>query len=193
MLIEIHILQNFAPSNLNREDTGTPKDCQFGGCRRARISSQCVKRAVRRHPAVSELVAGTFARRSQMHARRIAELLTTDQDLKKTEDLEEAHNVGRYMFQRMGFKEDEKKPGQLKVMLLLGEDEIRTIAKAAADNWGSLLPLSSATVLRERLAVMLTDLFSGFRSRRRDVRPASREPEGRLCKRHEAREVARIA
>jgi CRISPR system Cascade subunit CasC len=47
MKIEIHILQNFAPSNLNRDDTGTPKDCELGGVRRARISSQCFKRAMR--------------------------------------------------------------------------------------------------------------------------------------------------
>ena len=45
--IEIHALQNFVPSNLNRDDTGAPKDAFFGGYRRARISSQCAKRAIR--------------------------------------------------------------------------------------------------------------------------------------------------
>jgi CRISPR system Cascade subunit CasC len=49
MRIEIHVLQNFAPSNLNRDDTGSPKDAEFGGYRRARISSQCLKRSVRRY------------------------------------------------------------------------------------------------------------------------------------------------
>ena len=48
-LIEIHVLQNFAPSNLNRDDTGAPKDALFGGTRRARVSSQCEKRAVRQY------------------------------------------------------------------------------------------------------------------------------------------------
>lgn len=48
-LIEVHILQNFAPSNLNRDDTGSPKDAIFGGYRRARISSQCLKRSVREY------------------------------------------------------------------------------------------------------------------------------------------------
>ena len=48
-LIEIHALQNFAPSNLNRDDTGAPKDALFGGTRRARVSSQCSKRAVREY------------------------------------------------------------------------------------------------------------------------------------------------
>ncbi|MEI9476240.1 MAG: type I-E CRISPR-associated protein Cas7/Cse4/CasC [Deltaproteobacteria bacterium] len=48
-IIEIHALQNFAPSNLNRDDTGAPKDALFGGTRRARISSQCLKRSVREY------------------------------------------------------------------------------------------------------------------------------------------------
>lgn len=47
MLIQIHILQNYAPANLNRDDTGSPKDAMFGGYRRGRISSQCLKRNIR--------------------------------------------------------------------------------------------------------------------------------------------------
>ncbi len=47
MLIEIHMLQNHAPSNLNRDDTGSPKDALFGGVKRCRISSQCLKRSIR--------------------------------------------------------------------------------------------------------------------------------------------------
>lgn len=47
MLIQIHILQNYAPSNLNRDDTGSPKTAYFGGVQRGRISSQCLKRSMR--------------------------------------------------------------------------------------------------------------------------------------------------
>lgn len=47
MLIEVHIIQNHAPSNLNRDDSGSPKSAMFGGYRRARISSQCLKRCYR--------------------------------------------------------------------------------------------------------------------------------------------------
>ncbi|GAA6744078.1 type I-E CRISPR-associated protein Cas7/Cse4/CasC [Thermus antranikianii] len=46
-LLEVHVIQTVAPSNLNRDDTGSPKDALFGGYRRARISSQAQKRAVR--------------------------------------------------------------------------------------------------------------------------------------------------
>jgi hypothetical protein len=47
MLIEIHMIQNHSPSNLNRDDLGAPKTCIFGGVTRARISSQCIKRSIR--------------------------------------------------------------------------------------------------------------------------------------------------
>jgi CRISPR system Cascade subunit CasC len=56
MKIDLHFLQNFAPSNLNRDDTGAPKDCEFGGHRRARISSQCFKRAIRQAFVEHELL-----------------------------------------------------------------------------------------------------------------------------------------
>lgn len=47
MIVELHLLHSFPPSNLNRDDNGMPKDCEFGGYRRARISSQCIKRSIR--------------------------------------------------------------------------------------------------------------------------------------------------
>jgi CRISPR system Cascade subunit CasC len=46
-LIELHILQSFPVSCLNRDDTGAPKTATFGGVPRARLSSQCLKRAIR--------------------------------------------------------------------------------------------------------------------------------------------------
>ncbi|MDV8071119.1 type I-E CRISPR-associated protein Cas7/Cse4/CasC [Rhodococcus sp. IEGM 1366] len=46
--IDIHILQSVPPSNINRDDTGSPKTAVFGGVRRARVSSQAWKRATRK-------------------------------------------------------------------------------------------------------------------------------------------------
>lgn len=48
MLIEINMLKNYLPSNLNRDENGAPKTCMFGGVKRNRISSQCMKRSWRR-------------------------------------------------------------------------------------------------------------------------------------------------
>ena len=47
MLIEVHILKNYPPVNLNRDENGAPKSCLFGGVMRGRISSQCLKRSWR--------------------------------------------------------------------------------------------------------------------------------------------------
>ncbi len=47
MLIQIHMLQNYVPSLLNRDDSGAAKSTPFGGRQRSRISSQCLKRSIR--------------------------------------------------------------------------------------------------------------------------------------------------
>ncbi len=65
-LIAIHMLQNHAPSNLNRDDNGDPKDCLFGERRRARISSQALKRSIR----WAEQFRGAFADRPELLADR---------------------------------------------------------------------------------------------------------------------------
>lgn len=77
MLIDIHILQNHAPSNLNRDDTGSPKDALFGGSPRARISSQCLKRSIRRSDVFRDAFAadGLLARRTQLFPLLLRERL----------------------------------------------------------------------------------------------------------------------
>ena len=45
--IDIHVLETVPPSCVNRDDTGSPKTAIYGGVVRARVSSQCWKRAVR--------------------------------------------------------------------------------------------------------------------------------------------------
>ncbi len=58
MLIEVHMIKNYAPSNLNRDDTGSPKSCIFGGEPRGRISSQCLKRNLR----ISEILQNSLGK-----------------------------------------------------------------------------------------------------------------------------------
>ncbi len=45
--LDVHILHAVPYSNLNRDNLGTPKQMIYGGTARARISSQCMKRAAR--------------------------------------------------------------------------------------------------------------------------------------------------
>ncbi|MGQ0841640.1 type I-E CRISPR-associated protein Cas7/Cse4/CasC [Actinokineospora sp.] len=46
-IVDIHVIQTVPPSNLNRDDTGSPKSAVYGGTRRSRVSSQAWKRATR--------------------------------------------------------------------------------------------------------------------------------------------------
>jgi CRISPR system Cascade subunit CasC len=63
MLIEIHVIQNHSPANLNRDDLGAPKTCYFGGVLRSRISSQCIKRSIRMSEQFALLCGGIRTRR----------------------------------------------------------------------------------------------------------------------------------
>ncbi len=69
MLIEIHIVQNHSPANLNRDDLGAPKTCYFGGVLRSRLSSQCIKRSIRMSDTFRQLLGG-------VRTRQLATLIT---------------------------------------------------------------------------------------------------------------------
>ena len=86
MLIEIHMVKNYPPTNLNRDDTGSPKTCTFGGFRRGRISSQCLKRGWR----VSALYDSLLPERG-IRTRKLPELVATE--LKKRGMEEDAVNA----------------------------------------------------------------------------------------------------
>jgi CRISPR system Cascade subunit CasC len=78
MLIEFHLIQNHAPSNLNRDDTGSPKECVFGGVRRARISSQCLKRSIRRSSLFQEELDGHLGARTRRLPQLVADRLRAE-------------------------------------------------------------------------------------------------------------------
>lgn len=48
LYVNIHILQDVPPANLNRDDSGSPKSARYGGVDRLRVSSQAWKRATRK-------------------------------------------------------------------------------------------------------------------------------------------------
>jgi len=140
-LIEMHALQNFAPSNLNRDDTGAPKDALFGGTRRARVSSQCLKRAVRQHfsglVAQKVLVSDDVAFRT----KRVLDALIRSLVKKgrpETEADVKAHLALAAM--ELPVKED----GKNEYLLFLGQREISGIADIIDKKWDSII---SSTVV----------------------------------------------
>lgn len=135
--IELHILQNFAPSNLNRDDTGAPKDAEFGGHRRVRISSQAIKRAIR--ASMDDVEQGVRTKLLVEQLRDRLQDLTTDAELLGAV-------VQEFVTEAMT-KLD--KDGKTDVLLYLGNDEIDRLAGLVRQNWAAL---SSGTAAQRTAA-----------------------------------------
>ncbi len=146
--IEIHALQNFAPSNLNRDDTGAPKDALFGGTRRARVSSQCLKRAVRQYfdPKNNN---GFF--KPEELADRTKRLLG---ELKK--QLADKGRQGTEFNEKiemalasMGLK---LKGEKTEYLLFLGKTEVSRLADQINDRWNEIGdPVARVSAIKSRL------------------------------------------
>lgn len=136
MFIELHVIQNFAPSNLNRDDTGNPKDAEFGGVRRARISSQCFKRAIREAPIFAETTAAEPGART----RRAVTLLRQPL-LDAGKDEEEINTVLEFFVPSYLGKLEGKLAEDIRtrVMVFISPEEIQTLAAALLENWDEML------------------------------------------------------
>ncbi|MEO1637157.1 MAG: type I-E CRISPR-associated protein Cas7/Cse4/CasC [Cyanobacteria bacterium J06631_9] len=136
MQFEIHVLQSFPPANLNRDENGMPKSTVFGGRPRARISSQCQKRAVRLHyQRHSDLNPDNFANRSRSWLSQLKPLLI-EADIAE----DQAEIVAKLALSHLGAGEDPKKPSKTKTILFLGQTEIAAIADILIKNWDAIAP-----------------------------------------------------
>lgn len=125
------MLQNFAPSLLNRDDTGAPKDCDFGSVRRARISSQCLKRAVREYVRDNELiVSDNLAARSKRLVSTLAALVA-----EQGHDEEDAVKVTEIALSGLSLSVDE---GKTQYLLFLGQQELQNLAQEIHTYWDDL-------------------------------------------------------
>lgn len=131
-VLEIHVLQNFAPSNLNRDDTGSPKDAMFGGHRRARVSSQSLKRAMRLYVREQNLLEPhLLAERSKRFSDAIADRL-------------EKHGRGRETSLALvglalgGIGLKLKDDGKTEYLVFLGASELDNVATLVNQHWDRL-------------------------------------------------------
>ena len=137
MFIELHLIQNFAPANLNRDDTNNPKDCEFGGHRRARISSQAFKRAIRKEPVFFETTKTNNGERSKRMTQPIVAALVA---AGKTED--DAKLVANAMvaaYYSKKEKMDEKKPDRTLFLVYFAQSEIESLVTATLEQWDEAL------------------------------------------------------
>lgn len=134
-LIELHVLQNFAPSNLNRDDTGAPKDAFFGGTRRARVSSQCDKRVVRQFfdekAREGVFSADELAVRTKRVYQAIVDALAGKRD--QAETLAKAEIALSYV------KLKAADGGKTQYLLFLGRREIAALATTIDECWDQIV------------------------------------------------------
>lgn len=135
MQLEIHILQSFPPANLNRDENGMPKSTIFGGRPRARISSQCQKRAVRMfYQENAAIDAAHFAQRSRSWMPELKALLI-EADIAEDKALVAA----KLALEGLGAK-IEGDAVESKTILFLGKTEIAAIANILIKNWSNIEP-----------------------------------------------------
>jgi len=132
MIIELHVIQNVAPANLNRDDTGAPKDAVFGGYRRARVSSQAWKRAIR-----NSFDAGFSDEELAWRTRRLVEETAERLAEGSGRDLEVARTVAAKLLHNAGAKVDEK-TGRTAVLWLVARSAVDTLAKLCDAYWDVL-------------------------------------------------------
>jgi CRISPR system Cascade subunit CasC len=125
-LIELHILQSFPVSCLNRDDVGAPKTATFGGVTRARISSQCLKRAIRE--LAQEMSPKLFAgKRSRLFTEKIKKLLMKKDKMNEQTASALAKSAAHYLG-----KLDTKDSAKVKTLMFLSPEEFERLADLLA-------------------------------------------------------------
>ena len=130
MLIQIHMLQNYVPSLLNRDDSGAAKSAYFGGSQRGRISSQCLKRSIRMSDTFQDAFreAGLLADRTKRLPKLISDAL---QQLEVSNEVREAiiariPEFGQESKKREGKTLEEQETRQL---IFISSGEVETLAR----------------------------------------------------------------
>lgn len=144
LFLDIHVIQTVPPSNINRDDTGSPKTAQYGGVRRARVSSQAWKRAMRDYFYKNSEQTNVGVRSLDIVdyvARKIVEI---DANLAKEEALAKAEKT-------LNGAAISTKDGRAKALFFLGDQQANRLAQAAIDGISDKKQLQ--TMIKENPAI----------------------------------------
>ncbi|MDI6705224.1 MAG: type I-E CRISPR-associated protein Cas7/Cse4/CasC [Bacillota bacterium] len=138
-MVEISMLKNYAPSNLNRDEGGNPKDCVFGGVLRGRISSQCIKRSIRKSAFFSDALGESLLGIRTVHMPSCVASILKNRGY--TQELAEAAaewlaNTGKSKKNIEDSPEDDKDEGNKELrtaqIMFFSKEELEAIADEAA-------------------------------------------------------------
>ena len=126
LYLDMHALQILPPSCVNRDDTNTPKTCVYGGKTRARVSSQCWKKAIRdyfRSHNITDVGIRTKKFKSCIEDRLMKNYSFSEEEAAK------ASEVAVKQSKVVSEKENAKS-----VIAFFSEKEMEEFAKVIADN-----------------------------------------------------------
>ena len=146
-VVEVHLLQNVAPANLNRDDTGSPKSAMFGGYRRARVSSQSQKRAVR-EAFPSHLPMDNLGVRTKLLVPTIIEKLSRmGHEVEQLKAL--VPDAIEAIFKPKKGKKIVDSEGKTTYLLFLGDQEINDLAEILHERYADLESGKYAEISKE--------------------------------------------
>jgi len=110
LFLDMHIIQTLPPSNINRDDTGSPKTAMYGGVRRARVSSQSWKAAMRNYFKECGEVANVGVRTKDIVSYVAKKIIEIDSTILEKEALDKATQI--IELAGIGLKEKKDKSGK---------------------------------------------------------------------------------
>lgn len=127
LFLDIHVIQTVPPSNINRDDTGSPKMAQYGGVRRARVSSQSWKKAMRDYFRLNGEDACVGVRTLQI-VRYVADKI---EEINGNLSQEDALKLAEDTINKLGIKTT--KDHTVKALFFMGDKQAHALARAAID------------------------------------------------------------
>lgn len=144
LFLDIHAIQTLPPSNINRDDTGSPKTAQYGGVRRARVSSQSWKKAMREYFHKNSDQSNVGVRTLEI-VRYIADKIKSyDSSKEDSEAMELAEKV-------LNEAKVKTKDQRAKALFFLGDTQAEQLAQAAVNGEKDKKQLQE--ILRDKPAV----------------------------------------
>ena len=131
-LIELHILQSFPVSCLNRDDVGSPKTAVFGGVNRARLSSQSLKRAIREYAQQNLPDARFGGERTKLIVQPLASALRRHGIIDDKVAAEHAANIADKLAKLDAKPNGDGEARQVGTLTFLAPSEVDSIARQVA-------------------------------------------------------------
>lgn len=134
IFVDVHIIQTVPPSCVNRDDTGSPKTALYGGVRRARVSSQSWKRAMR-EMFREELDENELGVRTKKLVSLVAdEIIKNESDISS----EEAEQLAAKVINCCGISTEKKKDDEekTKALFFVSRTQAENLARYILENKG---------------------------------------------------------